>query len=180
MAIVKKAKKAQFGALLKSVGKAVDKYSVKQAGVAAEQAGVAAERAAAKAADDNAWKQMRRLDRYERGIIKTPLSKADREIATKYRESPKGQAWIKGHEESLKKYEDAAAERIKAYNAQKANGVKQKNGGVTKAKDGKWIQKAINPKHKGYCTPMTKSTCTPKRKALAVTLKKMAKSRKGK
>ena len=49
-----------------------------------------------------------------------------------------------------------------------------------KAKDGKWIQKAVNPKHKGYCTPMTKATCTPKRKALAVTLKKMAKARKGK
>jgi hypothetical protein len=49
-----------------------------------------------------------------------------------------------------------------------------------KAKEGKWIQKAINPKHKGYCTPMTKKTCTPKRKALAMTLKKMAKSRKGK
>lgn len=46
------------------------------------------------------------------------------------------------------------------------------------AKDGKWIQKAINPAHKGYCTPMTKSTCTPKRKALAKTLKKMAKNRK--
>lgn len=57
---------------------------------------------------------------------------------------------------------------------------KNKNGGVTKSKDGKWIQKAINPKHKGYCTPMTKATCTPKRKALAMTLKKMAKSRKGK
>ena len=49
-----------------------------------------------------------------------------------------------------------------------------------KAKDGKWIQKAINPKHKGYCTPMTKKTCTPRRKALAITLRKMAKSRKGK
>lgn len=59
--------------------------------------------------------------------------------------------------------------------------VKAKTGTkVTKAKDGKWIQKAINPKHKGYCTPMTKATCTPKRKALAMTLKKMAKSRKGK
>lgn len=46
--------------------------------------------------------------------------------------------------------------------------------------DKKWIQKAINPKHKGYCTPMTKATCTPKRKALAMTLKKMAKARKGK
>jgi hypothetical protein len=45
------------------------------------------------------------------------------------------------------------------------------------AKDKKWIQKAINPAHKGYCTPMTKSTCTPKRKALAITLKKMAKKK---
>ena len=49
-----------------------------------------------------------------------------------------------------------------------------------KAKDGKWIQKAVNPAHKGYCTPMTKATCTPKRKALAMTFKKMAKARKGK
>jgi hypothetical protein len=48
------------------------------------------------------------------------------------------------------------------------------------AKDNKWIQKAINPAHKGYCTPMSKSTCTPKRKALAMTLKKMAKNRKSK
>lgn len=40
-----------------------------------------------------------------------------------------------------------------------------------------WISKAVNPKHKGYCTPMTKSTCTPRRKALARTFKKMAKRR---
>ena len=61
------------------------------------------------------------------------------------------------------------------------NIIKQKRGGSTsKAKDGKWIQKAINPKHKGYCTPMTKATCTPKRKALAMTLKKMGRARKGK
>jgi hypothetical protein len=46
---------------------------------------------------------------------------------------------------------------------------------------GKWIQKIKTLKaHKGYCTPMTKSTCTPKRAALARTFKKMAKSRKGK
>lgn len=51
---------------------------------------------------------------------------------------------------------------------------------VAKAKDGNWIQKAVNPKHKGYCTPMTKSTCTKKRKALAQTFKAMAKKRKGK
>jgi len=39
-------------------------------------------------------------------------------------------------------------------------------------KDKKWIQKAVNPKHKGFCTPMTKSTCTPARKALAKRFKK--------
>lgn len=41
---------------------------------------------------------------------------------------------------------------------------------MSKKKD--WISKAVNPKHKGYCTPMTKSTCTPKRKAFAMTMKK--------
>lgn len=40
-----------------------------------------------------------------------------------------------------------------------------------------WIKDAVNPKHKGYCTPMSKPTCTPKRKALARTFKKMAKSK---
>jgi hypothetical protein len=34
----------------------------------------------------------------------------------------------------------------------------------------KFLQK-INPKHAGYCTPMSKSTCTPRRKALARRLK---------
>ena len=42
--------------------------------------------------------------------------------------------------------------------------------------DKKWIQKAVNPKHKGYCTPITKKTCTPARKALARTFKKKAKT----
>lgn len=36
----------------------------------------------------------------------------------------------------------------------------------------KWIQGAINPAHKGYCTPMSKKTCTPARKALAMRFKK--------
>lgn len=31
----------------------------------------------------------------------------------------------------------------------------------------KFLKGAINPKHKGYCTPMSKKTCTPHRKALA-------------
>lgn len=39
-------------------------------------------------------------------------------------------------------------------------------------KKGGWIKDAVNPEHKGYCTPMTKSTCTPRRKALARTFKK--------
>jgi hypothetical protein len=47
-----------------------------------------------------------------------------------------------------------------------------KKGGTDK----KWIQKAVDPKHKGYCTPMTKKTCTPARKALARTFKKKAKT----
>ncbi len=49
-----------------------------------------------------------------------------------------------------------------------------KKGGST---DKNWIQKAVNPKHKGYCTPMSKPTCTPKRKALARTFKAMAKKK---
>ena len=35
------------------------------------------------------------------------------------------------------------------------------------AKKNKWIQKAVNPKHKGFCTPLSKKTCTPARKAFA-------------
>lgn len=35
----------------------------------------------------------------------------------------------------------------------------------------KWIQKALDPEHKGFCTPMTKKTCTPKRKAFALRAK---------
>jgi len=48
-----------------------------------------------------------------------------------------------------------------------------KKGGAVK--DDKWMQKAVNPAHKGYCTPMSKPTCTPKRKALARTFKAIAK-----
>ena len=44
-------------------------------------------------------------------------------------------------------------------------------------KDDKWIQKAVDPDHEGFCTPMTKATCTPKRKSLAKTFKKMGKKK---
>ena len=49
---------------------------------------------------------------------------------------------------------------------------KKKGGKVDK----KWIQKAVNPKHKGYCTPMTKPTCTPARKKLAQLFKRKART----
>ena len=59
-------------------------------------------------------------------------------------------------------------------------GLFKKDGGRIGLKKGgsdkNWIQKAVNPKHKGYCTPMTKKTCTPARKALARTFKKKAKT----
>jgi hypothetical protein len=41
-----------------------------------------------------------------------------------------------------------------------------------------WIQGAVNPEHKGYCTPMTKPTCTPRRKALAKRFKKAGRKEK--
>jgi len=49
---------------------------------------------------------------------------------------------------------------------------RHKKGGKV---DKKWIQGAVNPKHKGYCTPMTKPTCTPARKRLAKLFKSKAK-----
>lgn len=66
----------------------------------------------------------------------------------------------------------------------KARVKKQKTGGVTKAKDGKWIQKATASIKRrgteGKCTPITKPGCTGRAKALAMTFKKMAKKRKKK
>lgn len=47
---------------------------------------------------------------------------------------------------------------------QQDQGYMQKKGG--------WIKHAVNPAHKGYCTPMTKSTCTGHRRAFAETMKK--------
>lgn len=47
---------------------------------------------------------------------------------------------------------------------------RNKEGGKSKGKN--WIQGAVNPAHKGFCSPVTKSTCTPRRKAFAETMKK--------
>lgn len=48
----------------------------------------------------------------------------------------------------------------------------ENNSDMNEYKSGGWIQKAVNPKHRGFCSPMTKSTCTPRRKAFAMTMKK--------
>ncbi len=65
-----------------------------------------------------------------------------------------------------------------------SNIMKNKKGGTTKAKDGKWIQKATASIKRrgteGKCTPITKKGCSGKAKTLALTFKKMAKARKGK
>lgn len=62
-----------------------------------------------------------------------------------------------------------------AYSTQPIVNASTMRGMVTPYKNmatGGWIKKAINPAHKGYCTPMTKSTCTGHRRALAMTFKK--------
>jgi len=55
---------------------------------------------------------------------------------------------------------------------------------VTKAKDGKWMQKVTKSIKArgtaGKCTPITKPGCTGKAKALAKTFKKIAAKRKAK
>ena len=43
---------------------------------------------------------------------------------------------------------------------------------IEKLNEKDWIQKAIDPEHEGYCTPMSKPTCTPARKAFARRAKK--------
>ena len=81
---------------------------------------------------------------------------------------------------SDKAKQDESRQKLKGKPGYDANGYPKKKNGGSVAKDGNWIQKAVNPKHKGYCTPMTKATCTPKRKALAKTFKKMGAERKAK
>jgi hypothetical protein len=69
--------------------------------------------------------------------------------------------------------------RTQEYKKPKKSAVGSK---ISKAKDGKWIQKATASIKKrgtaGKCTPITKPGCTGRAKALAKTFKKMAKARK--
>ena len=97
--------------------------------------------------------------------------------------SGKNDTYKYGMEEGNRNADNAKRYRSLADKSEGKKPEMKKGGKMTKAvkaKDGKWIQKAVNPKHKGYCTPMTKATCTPKRKALAKTFKAMGRARKGK
>ena len=112
---------------------------------------------------------------------KVRINKADIELAKFYKKIPKGQTYLESGGYVKKAQMGQSMDRgTLAPNSGMNDGssstpVMAKKGGSTG--DKKWIQKAINPKHKGYCTPMTKPTCTPKRKALAKTLKAMAKKK---
>jgi hypothetical protein len=50
--------------------------------------------------------------------------------------------------------------------------LREKIAHLVEKKKKDWIQGAVDPAHKGFCTPMTKKTCTPARKALAKRFKK--------
>lgn len=67
----------------------------------------------------------------------------------------------------------ALAQRFKKGDLSEEQFITEWNALIAEEKgDDKWIQKAVDPSHKGYCTPMTKDTCTPHRKALAMRFKK--------
>lgn len=93
----------------------------------------------------------------------------------------------KDMEQSLK---DMKRQRLKGKPGYDANGFpikkkRTKSGAtITKAKDGKWMQKAAASIKRrgteGKCTPITKPGCTGKAKALAKTFKKIAAKRKSK
>jgi hypothetical protein len=124
-------KKGQFGLLAKAAGKAVEKYSAKNA--VKETA-----KAAAKTAEADGWKQMRKLQRFEEGRIKTPLSKKDKETATNYRNSPAGKKW----NDDQKKFWDGWKESMRNHGATITDKPVQKNGGKTAmAKNGKQMLK---------------------------------------
>jgi hypothetical protein len=89
--------------------------------------------------------------------------------------------------ESREKFETMALEKLVFFayrqlqegkkRARETTSLKGEQLMMTEKKEKKWIQKAVDPEHKGYCTPMSKPTCTPKRKALAKRFKAMAKKK---
>jgi len=100
------------------------------------------------------------------------LAKAGMTESKMYGLPAHSQKYVNGKLQYAKPYGGTIDTGFKGYD-KSTPGVGLKSGGKA---DKKWIQKAVNPKHKGYCTPMTKKTCTPARKALARTFKKKAKT----
>tara|TARA_B100001250_G_scaffold50432_1_gene39443 strand:+ start:423 stop:1307 length:885 start_codon:yes stop_codon:yes gene_type:complete len=76
---------------------------------------------------------------------------------------------------TFKSYEDERYKALKTLDLDETSGYYQEPEELEEKDD--WIQKAVDPDHEGYCTPMTKPTCTPKRKALAKRFKKAAKKK---
>lgn len=85
----------------------------------------------------------------------------------------------------------ATTKKISCWKGYAKKGTKKKGGKtvnncvkISKAKDGKWMQKATASIKRrgteGKCTPITKPGCTGKAKALAKTFKKIAAKRKSK
>jgi len=134
----------------------------------------------------SAYKKSLKKAQYGRGVYEGPINEKDVKKLDKWYPStapvavpnaPKEADLIRGlnpfvNGQMVSDQEREFMERQKSENKLRRG---YKTGGATK--DKKWIQKAVNPKHKGYCTPMSKPTCTPKRKALARTFKAMAKKR---
>ena len=89
----------------------------------------------------------------------------------KYKD-PVGPGWKKEDGRWVQEHPYNAVDKMLKILKKEPSLVGKKKGGKV---DKKWIQKAVNPKHKGYCTPMTKKTCTPRRKALAKLFKRKAK-----
>jgi len=86
--------------------------------------------------------------------------------------------WEEAAAELAPVLQDAAAQYIGGKVADKLSSSDDKEEDVDEAtKDKTWMQDAVNPKHEGYCTPMSKPACTKKRKTLAKTFKKMAKQK---
>lgn len=76
---------------------------------------------------------------------------------------------------SLKAVFSKAADRVGMTTEEYAHhvlGTKGSLDDIPQMKGGGWIAHAVNPAHKGYCTPMSKPTCTGHRRAFALMMKK--------
>ena len=181
MAIIKKPiKKAQGGALLRAVGKAVDKgvFRAKRAVTTAASENLIK---TAKDASQQSWSDniaARKKWRFENGERLTKPNKKIQEAAERHHQR------VNNHNKTNNTNIDWWNAHDDIEQASKAASKKKMGGVIKKAKDGMWMQKAAASIKRrgtaGKCTPITKPGCTGKAKALAKTFKKIAKSNKKK